>query len=558
MAIPAIHIQPPVSRFTKFTKHVCSGMMLPLVLTACATPLPVGPDYVAPDATNVLPAAEWQAALPHEGQTHALTDWWKSFNDPVLDTLLTQAESDSPTLMEAMARIDEARAGLTFQKSSGAPTLQASAHLLRNNGSADLPTPVLTTRGTVLDAQWEIDLFGRVRRGNEAALARLESREQGWHVIRISLAAEVAGRYVDYRSCHRQLHALTTDATSRTLTERIMARAAETGLFAPAESELARASSAQSRSARIAQEAQCDLLRKSLVTLTGIPETKLRMLLHPAPVADAPSPALPTPIAFQVDELPVAWLAQRPDLAALERELAAASAEMGVATANRYPRLALIGNLTRDRSSDTHDGPSYLSKPWFFGPTLTLPLLDGGALAAQQDAASARYTRMLARYRQAVRSAVEEVEAALTQLDAARRRTENARIAATGYRSYFQSAEKNWRAGGLSLLGLEEARRSMLAAEATEITLQRDHVLAWIHLYKALGGGWSLNMNDTAAVDASSVSKVSNSPNSPKVSNAMNAASIHANHETHTATTAPPAGLTGATSDTPGHDGASS
>ncbi len=473
------------------SRTICCATMLTLMLTACATHFPVGPDYAAPQAATVLPATEWQAALPHEGQTHALTDWWKSFNDPTLDTLLTQAEAESPTLMEAVARIDEARAGLSFQKSSGAPTLQASAHLLRNNGSADLPTPVLTTRGTVLDAQWEIDLFGRVRRGNEAAQARLESREQGWHAIRISLAAEVAGRYVDYRACHRQLHALTLDAASRTATARITALAAESGLFAPAESELARASAAQSRSTRIAQEAQCDLLRKSLVTLTGIPEATLRTLLHPASTTNIDTPpALPVPAIFQVDELPVAWLAQRPDLAAQERELAAASADRGVATANRYPRLALIGQLTRDRTSDSGNTPNYLSKPWFFGPALSLPLLDGGALAAQQDVATARYTQMLARYRQAVRSAVEEVEAALTLLDAARRRTEDAHIAATAYRTYFQAAEQNWRAGGLSLLALEDARRSMLAAEAAEITLQRDHVLAWIHLYKALGGGW--------------------------------------------------------------------
>lgn len=528
MASPAT--PPSVSRRVRLLrhgKHAGFGAALTLAalaLTGCATPLPVGTDYAAPQAATVLPAAEWQAALPHEGQTRALADWWKGFNDPVLDTLLQHAEADSPSLMEAVARMDEARAGLMFQKSSGAPALQASAHVMRNNGSADFPMPAMTTRGTVLDAQWEIDLFGRVRRGNEAALARLESREQGWHAIRISLAAEVAGRYVDYRACHRQLHALTTDAASRTTTARITEQAVESGLFAPAESELARASAAQSQSIRVAQEAQCDLLRKSLVTLTGIPEAALRTQLHPASTSDALPPALPVPAVFQVDELPVAWLAQRPDLAALERELAAASADIGVATANRYPRLALIGNLTRDRSGDAGDSPGYLSKPWFFGPTLTLPLLDGGRLAAQQDAATARHAQMLARYRQAVRSAVEEVETALTRLDAARRRTENARIAATGYRAYFQAAEQNWRAGGISLLTLEEARRSMLAAEESEIALQRDHVLAWIHLYKAMGGGWR---SSAAHVDSF-------------------------------AQPVQPAEISGTPTDTPRHDGASS
>lgn len=114
---------------------------------------------------------------------------------------------------------------------------------------------------------------------------------------------------------------------------------------------------------QVAQEASCDILRKTLVTLSGMPEAALQSLLERTATTQAQG--LPTPTAFKVDGLPTALLAQRPDLAAAERDLAAASADIGIATANRYPRLALIGNLTRDRSGDQ---PSYLSKPWLFGP----------------------------------------------------------------------------------------------------------------------------------------------------------------------------------------------
>jgi NodT family efflux transporter outer membrane factor (OMF) lipoprotein len=441
-------------------------------------------DYAPPPATTLLSTSAWQAALPHEGSKRALLDWWKTFNDPVLDTLLQRAETHSPTLAAAVARIDEARAGMTISAAGGKPALQASAHLLRNNGSADFPVAAQTTRGSVLDAQWEIDLFGRVRRGNEAATARLESSEQVWHAARISLAAEVASRYVSYRACQLMRHALVKDAKSRAETSRLTVLAAQAGVTAPVDAELARASSAEIQAALVAQESGCDITRKSLVSLTGIAETELLSLLQ------SPSDAnnLPMPAAFQVDSLPAALLAQRPDLAAAERELAASRADVGVATANRYPRLALIGNLTRNRSGES---PSYLSKPWLFGPSLSLPLLDGGALAAQQNAATARYEKTLADYRQAVLNAVEEVETALVRLDATQRQADNAHTARLGYQAYFQAAEKNWRVGGLSLLALEDARRALNAAERNEIALQRDRVLHWVALYKALGGAWS-------------------------------------------------------------------
>lgn len=486
------------------------GTCCALGLTGCATPLAVGPDYEVPEAASVLSADRWQAALPHEGTRRALLDWWQSFNDPVLDELLRQAEADSPTLAEAVARIDEARSALTASGASHWPQLGVEGHAMRNNGSADFPTPAQTARGVSVDAQWEIDLFGRVRRSTEAARARLASSESGWHAARISLAAEVAGKYVGYRACQLTLRTIAADLKSREETARIVDLAARGGISAPADAQLAKAGAADTAGFHAAQQAACLLTRKSLVTLTGLPEERLAQLLnaqddgggattHSSP---ATPPGLPTPAAFRVDSLPVALLAQRPDLAAAERQLAAASADVGVATANRYPRLALIGNLTRDKVDVA--GTDVLSKPWFFGPSLTLPLFAGGALAAQQDAAQARYAQAYARYRQAVRGAIEEVEGTLVNLEAARQRDSHARTASQGFRAYFNAAEQNWRAGGISLLSLEEARRLATAAERNEIALQRDHILSWIALYKALGGGWQAapSTTDTAETSA--------------------------------------------------------
>jgi NodT family efflux transporter outer membrane factor (OMF) lipoprotein len=251
----------------------------------------------------------------------------------------------------------------------------------------------------------------------------------------------------------------------------------QAGFSAAADGSLARASLAGTRSTLINQQAQCDLLVKSLVALTGGDETDLRARLAGV------SGRLPQPAGIEVPSVPAEALRQRPDLATSERELAAASAEIGAAQADRYPSLSLSGVITVAAATSP-------LTTWSFGPSLSLPLLDGGRRRAAVDSARAAYAAADADYRQKVRQAVKEVEQALVSLDSAARRTAQAEEAAREYRRYFEAAEQNWRAGGVSLLTLEEARRLALAAEIELIGLQRDRVEYWIALYKALGGGW--------------------------------------------------------------------
>jgi NodT family efflux transporter outer membrane factor (OMF) lipoprotein len=178
-------------------------------------------------------------------------------------------------------------------------------------------------------------------------------------------------------------------------------------------------------------------------------------------------------------------LRQRPDLGSLERELAASSAEVGVAQADLYPSLSLSGSISVSASS----GASSFTG-WSVGPSLSIPLFDAGKRRAAVSSAQASYQSALAGYRQGVRTAVKEVEQALVNLDTTARRAEEAERAVDNYRYYFQATEANWRAGSESLLTLEETRRSALSAVISLITLQRDRVAYWISLYKALGGGW--------------------------------------------------------------------
>ncbi|MEO5377092.1 MAG: efflux transporter outer membrane subunit [Magnetococcus sp. DMHC-6] len=467
-------------------RHSIKFFALLSLLSGCAA---VGPIYQFPPP----PVAEqWQAALPHNGATLNLLAWWDRFNDPVLSKLLRASENNNPDLDLAIARLNEARASLVVTHTGQQPSITGSGMVQRSGIKNDTTTPTQWQQGLNLDASWELDLFGSVRRANEAAAARLEGRTHAWHGARVSLAAEVANKYLTYRACRQVTDAYERDVNSRQETAKITAVAAKAGLSTPADAQLAQASWADTTSQWLALQATCDIIVKSLVTLTGLPETELRQELQSGlnKIPSAPPFAVPT--------LPVALLSQRPDLAASERELAAASADIGLAEANRYPRLFLLGNLSvsavQTATTDLH------MIPWSLGPSLTLPLLNGGSQTAKVDEAQARYQQALARYRKAIQTAVEEVETALVNLDSAARRTTMAHVATQGYAAYLLSAKTNWRAGSLSQLALEEARRAASQAERAEIILQRDLALYWVALYKALGGGWE---KDTVSLENS-------------------------------------------------------
>lgn len=437
----------------------------------------VGPDYRKPELAT---PATWSAPLPHDGSTSQLIGWWDRFGDPVLTRLLEMAEAGSPSLAEAWANIRIARATLTTDQAAGLPSLTASGSAERARQAQGTSAAMANILSGGLDASWELDLFGKVRRTTEAAEARIEARSADWHDARVSLAAEVADDYVQYRACQLLVRAYADEAQSQQETARATETAVAAGLTSPADGDLANASAASALSTLTAQRAECDVLVKALVDLTGADEATLRALLAQQ------TPTLPQPDCFAVDSVPASLIAQRPDLASLEHELAAASAEIGVAEADRYPSFSLTGSLTRSNNSLTG-----LLTTWGIGPGVSLPIFDAGKRAAATDSARASYDLQLAKYKQGLRTAVKEVEQALVRLDGATRRTGDAETAAKRYRKYFDSIDRNWRAGGASLLDREEARRDALGADITFITVQRDQIVYWIALYKALGGGWS-------------------------------------------------------------------
>lgn len=443
---------------------------LAIALGGCAA---VGPDYTEPAPAA---AALWQGPLPHGGSVTALGDWWSQFNDPVLTRLQRSAESGSPTLAKAWANIEKARATLSSAGAPGLPSANGQASVTRGTQQTG---EVATARSVGLDASWELDLFGKVRRSTESARARVQARKNDWHDARVSLAAEVADTYVQYRACGLLANAYEQELTSMSETAKATESLVRAGLTASTEGSLARASLASTTSAGLSQRAQCELLVKSLVNLTGIDEPELRHQLAQG------GNGIPQPAGLDVQSVPAQALRQRPDLASRERELAAASADIGVAQADLYPSLSLSGSVNLSAT-----GLASALTSWSFGPTLSIPLLDGGRTRAAVHSARAGYEAAYADWRQSVRTVVKEVEQSLVRLDGTAKRTEQSERAAQEYRRYLVGAEAQWRAGTASLLTLEESRRQALSAQIELIGLQRDHVAYWIALYKALGGDW--------------------------------------------------------------------
>ncbi|MES2162369.1 MAG: efflux transporter outer membrane subunit [Pseudomonadota bacterium] len=461
-------------------------------LSACATQAPA--PHVAAQAPQ-----QWQAPLPHNGSQADLASWWSRQADALLVQLIESAQAVSPTIATAGSRIAQSRAERVAAGAALAPSLDAAVSASRSNQQSSLPMG--TTSQAALQASWEIDLFGGNRAARDAAQARLDSAHAGWHDARVSVAAEVANQYYGLRACEQLLAVAKQDAASRSDTARLTELSAKAGFQSPAGLALARASAADGNNRYITQRAACDVNLKALVALTAIAEPELRAKLAaaPFPVPSAAAGAAASAPSIAIAELPAHTLSQRPDVFTAEREVTAASADVGSAQAQRYPRLALSGSI--GYGNFRAGGVNTSTDTWTIGPvSVSLPIFDAGKRRANVDAASARYDAAVSSYRATVRQAVSEVEQALVNLDATGERAGDAQAALQGYRVNFTAVEDRYKNGLASLFELEDARRTRLAAEQTVINLQRERSAAWVALYRAAGGGWTAPTDGVPAV----------------------------------------------------------
>ncbi len=471
------------------------GWVILATLAGCAPLPPAGGDAVTAPS---LPA-RWHAPLPPPADAPRVPPdgaWWAGFDDPLVPRLIAAAEAVSPTVATAAARIEQARATRTAAVAARLPSLDAEASASR--GRQDISLPVATSLVVAARAGWELDVFGRTRAGQDAADARLAGARVRAADARVALAAETADSYLGLRACEARVVQARLEAGSRAESSRLTGLSSRAGFESPANAALARASAAQVLVGAKLQAEQCELGVKALVALTGLAEDTLRELLAPA------SARLPVPATLVVPSVPAAALAQRPDVRARERDLAAASADVERVRAERFPRVSLAGSIGAGRV-DFGTGP-VSGAVWSLGPlAVTLPIFDAGTRRGYVVAARAAYDAAASAYAATLRTAVREVESALVTLQGSADRIADAEAAARDFEVALRAADARYRSGFGTLFELEEGRRSAFAAQNTLIDLKRERIAAWISLHRALGGGWQGAADDAPGANAAAL-----------------------------------------------------
>jgi NodT family efflux transporter outer membrane factor (OMF) lipoprotein len=301
----------------------------------------------------------------------------------------------------------------------------------------------------------------------------------------VSVAAEVASSYFGLKSCERLAAVAQQQAASVTESARLTQLLVQNGLGSSSQGASLQAARAQAQSAVAQMQTQCRSARTGLMALTGENEGPLMRQT----AFDASKPLTPTVALPPVPTLPAQLLAQRPDVAAAQSEVTAASHDVGVANAQRYPRLGLAGSVTGTRAKTGAGTDNYLT--WSIGPlAISLPLLDGGQREAASQAAVARYENAASTYRASVRKAVMEVEDALNNLQGSAEQATLALTQAEQLAVVQRAMQNKYQQGMASKIELEDVRRQALSAQTTVYSLELERIKAWVTLYRALGGGW--------------------------------------------------------------------
>jgi len=442
-----------------------------LLLSACT----VGPNYRAP-APAALSVPDTYYGRPAQSAPAELARWWQRFDDPLLTRLVEEATRDNLDLAAAAARLTQARESLVQARAGLVPTVGASASAGRTVGSGN----DRSSFSAGADAAWEVDLFGRIRRGVEAAGADAEGAYYDREALRVAIAAEVATNYVQARLAQERLAIARDTLAIASDNLQIATWRRQAGLVSSLDVEQARAARAQTAASIPNTENAFASASYRLAVLTGRAPGALTAELGEV----KPIPRGPADVAVGI---PADTLRQRPDIRAAERSLAAATARIGVAEAQLYPGLRLTGNI--GTSAFSLGGLfSAITGSIFAG--LDQTLFDGGRLRSQLRSQRAATEAALATYHQSVLTSLEDVENALLALNAARARQVQFGIALEAAGNSAILARIQYRSGLTDFQQLLEAERALLSARDGMANSRGDEALALVQLYRALGGGW--------------------------------------------------------------------
>jgi NodT family efflux transporter outer membrane factor (OMF) lipoprotein len=465
--------------------------LLSLLLAGCT----VGPDYREP--TVAVPGSYLEASAGGQAQ---LDRWWQGFGDPQLTALVDQALRQNLDIELATARIREARAQEGVAGAGSSPQLAAQASLTRQRisenaipvppgsgagggGSIGLPGTEFTSWRAGFDASWELDLFGRNKREREAAAARTGAAIWNRRDIGVSVAAEVASAHLRLRTIQAKIANAEAELDRRQRLEQLVRAQAKGGLVTGQELEQRHSERASAAAAIPSLQADARAEIHSLGVLIGTAPEALADQLAAPKAGPTPSPPSVPP------GLPSDLLRRRPDIRSAERELAAASADIGVATADLYPRISLTAAPALV-STALGSLLEWGSRSFSAGAALDWPVFDGGRRRATIEVRNARQEQAMIAYRKAVLTALQDVEDALSNLDGDRRKlAELEQAHATAARAE-NIAGNRYKGGLVTLADVLQARQSRLSLEEQMIETRSAEARDTVALVKALGGGW--------------------------------------------------------------------
>ncbi|MGU3494414.1 efflux transporter outer membrane subunit [Xanthobacteraceae bacterium A53D] len=473
----------------------CLALLAPLA--GCV----VGPDYAPPPISMPLgfnAASQAQQAKP--AQLHA---WWRRLNDPVLDNLVEQSVAANLDVATAVANVRQARATRAQQAGALLPSANGSGAYTRQqnatSGFAGGESVTVDTAGTGfssgpydqwqggLDASWELDLFGGNRRAVEAATRGVEAAQDQVRDALVTVIGDVATNYAEARGYQARIALARRTAKSQRETADLTRRKYEAGSANAVDVAKAVAQAASTEANIPSLETGYAQAVHRLGVLTGQPPAAL--MGEMSRVRAIPAPRFPVPTG-----VPANILISRPDVRAAERQLAQYTASIGNATAQLYPSVSLTGNVSTSalKAGDLGKGSTI---SWSFGPSLTLPIFQGGSLKAGVDLAEAQRDQYYIALRASVLTALEEVENALVALSRERRRAGSLDEAARSYGEAARLSRAQYQAGNTAFLDVLDAERSLYSAQDSLLQSRVLITTDYISLHKALGGGWDGQVN---------------------------------------------------------------
>ncbi|WP_406868911.1 efflux transporter outer membrane subunit [Paraburkholderia fungorum] len=457
-------------------------------LTACSTlprysvPEAAVPARYAAPAGPAEAARGWAVATP--GDTQARGDWWTLFNDPELNRLEDQLAVSNQTVKRAVAQLQQARSMIDYQHAGLLPTItagaaQSRARLSQNVEGHSLAGRTVPDYSLGLNASWEPDLFGRVRDAEVNARDNAQASEADLEAVRLSMSTDLARDYFALRALDIQKKLLDDSVSAYAAALAILRQQLADGAIDASATAQAETQLEETRSQATDIAVQRAQMVHAIATLIGVPASSFSL----APkVESIPVPQIPAGVPSQL-------LERRPDIAAAERRVAAANAQIGEAKAAFYPDLTLSASAGLE---STFFAP-WLTAPslfWSIGPQLVGTLFDGGKRDAALNGATAQYDGSVADYRQTVLVAFQQVEDNLSALDTLASEAQSQQRATAAAERSLRLTQNRYQAGAVSYLDVVTVQTIALTNQRTEARIQARRVDASVQLLKALGGGW--------------------------------------------------------------------